>query len=79
MRFPDRDRHVVFLEPEGVDVPEIYVSGCSMCLPREVQEAVMQAMPGLAGARMLRPGYAVERRRPCCHKTGSLDQPDGTL
>lgn len=60
MRFPDRDRHVVFLEPEGVDVPEIYVSGCSMCLPREVQEAVMQAMPGLAGARMLRPGYAVE-------------------
>ena len=60
MRFPDRDRHVVFLEPEGVDVPEVYVSGCSMCLPREVQEAVMQAMPGLAGARMLRPGYAVE-------------------
>jgi tRNA uridine 5-carboxymethylaminomethyl modification enzyme len=60
MRFPERDRHVVFLEPEGVDVPEIYVSGCSMCLPREVQEAVMQAMPGLAGARMLRPGYAVE-------------------
>ncbi len=60
MRFPDRDRHVVFLEPEGADVPEIYVSGCSMCLPREVQEAVMHAMPGLERARMLRPGYAVE-------------------
>ncbi len=60
VRFPERDRHVVFLEAEGVDVPEIYLSGCSMCLPREVQEAVVQAMPGLAGARMLRPGYAVE-------------------
>ena len=60
MRFPERDRHLVFLEPEGVDVPEIYVSGCSMCLPRDVQEAVIHAMPGLAGARMLRPGYAVE-------------------
>ena len=60
MRFPERDRHVVFLEPEGVDVPEIYVSGCSMCLPREVQEAVIHALPGLGDARMLRPGYAVE-------------------
>ncbi len=60
MRFPDRDRHLVFLEPEGVDVPEIYVSGCSMCLPRDVQEAVIHALPGLGQARMLRPGYAVE-------------------
>lgn len=60
MRFPDRDRHLVFLEPEGIDVPEIYVSGCSMCLPSEVQLAVIHAMPGLSSARMLRPGYAVE-------------------
>ena len=60
MRFPDRDRHQVFLEPEGLDVPEIYLSGCSMCLPREVQEQVVHALPGLEAAVMLRPGYAVE-------------------
>ena len=60
MRFPDRERHQVFLEPEGLDVPELYVSGCSMCLPREVQEEVINRLPGLEGARMLRPGYAVE-------------------
>ncbi len=60
MRFPDRERHQVFLEPEGLDVPEIYVSGCSMCLPREVQEEIVAALPGLEDAVMLRPGYAVE-------------------
>ena len=60
MRFPDRERHQIFLEPEGLDVPEIYVSGCSMCLPREVQQEVVAALPGLEHAVMLRPGYAVE-------------------
>ncbi len=60
MRFPDRERHQVFLEPEGLDVPEIYVSGCSMCLPRDVQQEVIAALPGLEDAVMLRPGYAVE-------------------
>ncbi len=60
MRFPDRERHQIFLEPEGVDVPEIYVSGCSMCLPRDVQQEVIAALPGLEDAVMLRPGYAVE-------------------
>ena len=60
MRFPNRERHQVFLEPEGLDVPEIYVSGCSMCLPREVQQEVIAALPGLEDAVMLRPGYAVE-------------------
>ena len=60
MRFPDRERHQVFLEPEGLDVPEIYVSGCSMSLPRDVQEQVVRALPGLSDAVMLRPGYAVE-------------------
>lgn len=60
MRFPDRERHQLFLEPEGVDVPEIYVSGCSMCLPREVQAEVVRAVPGLEDAVMLRAGYAVE-------------------
>ncbi len=60
MRFPNRERHQIFLEPEGLDVPEIYVSGCSMCLPREVQQEVIAALPGLEDAVMLRPGYAVE-------------------
>ena len=60
VRFPKRERHHVFLEPEGVDVPEIYLSGCSMSLPRKVQEDVVRAFPGLEDAVMLRPGYAVE-------------------
>jgi len=60
MRFPERERHQVFLEAEGLDVPEIYLSGCSMSLPRDVQEQVVRALPGLEDAVMLRPGYAVE-------------------
>ena len=60
MRFPDRERHQIYLEPEGLDVDEIYVNGFSMSLPREVQERLVQALPGLEDARMLRPGYAVE-------------------
>jgi len=60
MRFPDRERHQIYLEPEGVDADEIYVNGFSMSLPREVQEALVRALPGLETARVLRPGYAVE-------------------
>ena len=60
MRFPDRERHQIYLEPEGIDVNEIYVNGFSMSLPREVQQSLVQALPGLEDARMLRPGYAVE-------------------
>ncbi len=60
MRFPDKDRHQIFLEREGLDVDEIYVNGLSMCLPREVQDAVVHALPGLEGARVLRHAYAVE-------------------
>ena len=60
MRFPDRERHQIFLEPEGRDVDEVYVNGFSMSLPREVQAALVQALPGLEDAVMLRPGYAVE-------------------
>ena len=60
MRFPHRERHHVVLEPEGRDVDEIYVNGCSMSLPADVQEKLVHALPGLAGAVMLRPGYAVE-------------------
>jgi tRNA uridine 5-carboxymethylaminomethyl modification enzyme len=60
MRFPHRERHQIYLEPEGLDVDEIYVNGFSMSLPREVQESLVHSLPGLAGARMLRPAYAVE-------------------
>ena len=60
MRFPDRERHHIFLEPEGLDVDEIYVNGYSMSLPRDVQAALVHALPGLEDAVMLRPGYAVE-------------------
>ena len=60
MRFPDRERHHIFLEPEGVGVEEIYVNGLSMSLPADVQEALVNVLPGLEEARMLRPGYAVE-------------------
>ena len=60
MRFPDRERHQIFLEPEGLDVDETYVNGYSMSLPREVQAELVRALPGLEDAVMLRPGYAVE-------------------
>ena len=60
MRFPDRERHQIYLEPEGIDADEIYVNGFSMSLPREVQEQLVHALPGLETATMMRPGYAVE-------------------
>ena len=60
MRFPHRERHQIFLEPEGLDVDEIYVNGFSMSLPADVQSELVKALPGLEDAVMLRPGYAVE-------------------
>jgi tRNA uridine 5-carboxymethylaminomethyl modification enzyme len=60
MRFPDRERHQIFLEPEGLNRDEIYVNGFSMSLPHSVQEQLVHALPGLAEARMIRPGYAIE-------------------
>ena len=60
IRFPEKERHQIYLEPEGIDAREIYVNGFSMSLPREVQEALVHALPGLESAVMLRPGYAVE-------------------
>ncbi|HRX52786.1 MAG TPA: tRNA uridine-5-carboxymethylaminomethyl(34) synthesis enzyme MnmG, partial [Candidatus Krumholzibacteria bacterium] len=60
VRFPDRGSHTIFLEPEGLDTPEIYVNGISTSLPRDVQEAMVRTIPGLEHARFLRYGYAVE-------------------
>jgi tRNA uridine 5-carboxymethylaminomethyl modification enzyme len=60
MRFPQRERHQVFLEPEGLDVDEIYVNGFSTSLPAELQEELVRALPGLESCTMIRPGYAVE-------------------
>src|SRR4029079_17512760 len=59
-RFPDKERHQIFLEPEGLDTPEIYVNGFSTSLPRDVQADLVHALPGLEDATLLRPGYAVE-------------------
>src|SRR4029434_5880570 len=60
MRFPDRDRHQIYLEPETIGGDEIYVNGFSMSLPREVQEKLVHALPGLEAARLICPGYAIE-------------------
>jgi tRNA uridine 5-carboxymethylaminomethyl modification enzyme len=60
LRFPDKERHQIFLEPEGVGSPEIYVNGFSMSLPRELQADLVHSLPGLENAAVLRPGYAVE-------------------
>jgi tRNA uridine 5-carboxymethylaminomethyl modification enzyme len=60
MRFPERDRHQIHLEPEGLGSESIYVNGLSMSLPVEVQQEVVRALPGLADSKVIRPGYAVE-------------------
>jgi tRNA uridine 5-carboxymethylaminomethyl modification enzyme len=60
VRFPDKERHQIFLEPEGIGAREIYVNGFSMSLPRDVQADLVHALPGLEDAVLIRPGYAVE-------------------
>ncbi|HEY2589740.1 MAG TPA: FAD-dependent oxidoreductase [Tepidisphaeraceae bacterium] len=60
VRFADKDRHQIFLEPEGLDTDEIYCNGISTSLPADVQEQIVRLVPGLADARILRHGYAVE-------------------
>ncbi len=59
-RFSDRDRHQVFVEPEGWNTVEIYVNGFSTSLPEEVQIEAMRTIPGFENAKMFRPGYAIE-------------------
>ena len=60
VKFPDRDRHQIFLEPEGLETNLIYVNGLSTCMPIDVQERLLASIPGLQNATMIRPGYAVE-------------------
>jgi tRNA uridine 5-carboxymethylaminomethyl modification enzyme len=60
MRFPEKTRHQVFLEPEGLDTTEIYPNGIPTSLPLETQKAMIQSIKGLENARIIRPGYAIE-------------------
>ncbi|MBH87733.1 MAG: tRNA uridine-5-carboxymethylaminomethyl(34) synthesis enzyme MnmG [Pelagibacterales bacterium] len=59
MRFSDRDRHQIFLEPEGLNDDTVYPNGISTSLPEGVQEDIIKLMPGLENAKILRPGYAI--------------------
>ena len=60
VKFPQRPRHQIFLEPEGLDTNEIYVNGLSTSMPPDVQMAMVRSIRGLEAAEMIRPGYAVE-------------------
>jgi len=60
VKFPDKPRHQIFLEPEGLDTYEVYVNGMSTSMPIDVQEAMVASIPGLEDAEIIRPGYAIE-------------------
>ena len=60
VKFPDKPRHQIFLEPEGLDTNEVYVNGMSTSMPIDVQAAMIASIPGLENSEMIRPGYAIE-------------------
>ena len=60
MRFPDKDRHQIFLEPEGIDTVEVYPNGVPTSLPLDTQMAMLRSIKGLERVQMIRPGYAIE-------------------
>ena len=60
VRFPDKERHQIFIEPEGLDTDEYYVSGLSTSLPYDVQIEMARTVPGLENVEIMRPGYAIE-------------------
>lgn len=60
VKFPEKLRHQIFLEPEGLDTHEVYVNGMSTSMPTDVQAAMIASIPGLQDAEMIRPGYAIE-------------------
>ena len=60
VKFADRDRHQLFIEPEGLSTDEMYVQGLSTSLPRDVQEAMLRTIPGMENSRIMRYGYAIE-------------------
>jgi tRNA uridine 5-carboxymethylaminomethyl modification enzyme len=60
VKFPDKGRHQIFLEPEGLDTHEVYVNGMSTSMPIDVQAGMVASVPGLENAEMIRPGYAIE-------------------
>lgn len=60
VKFPQKDRHQLFLEPEGYDTYETYINGLSTSLPVDAQQAMLERIPGLENVKMLRPGYAIE-------------------
>jgi tRNA uridine 5-carboxymethylaminomethyl modification enzyme len=60
MRFPDKERHQIFLEPEGYETVEVYPNGLSTSLPLDIQIRMVRSVPGLEEAEIMRPGYAIE-------------------
>ncbi|PVV56265.1 FAD-dependent oxidoreductase, partial [Bifidobacterium longum] len=60
VRFADKPRHQVFLEPEGRDTDEYYLDGISTSMPEEIQQKIVHSIKGLENAEMMRPGYAIE-------------------